>query len=86
MLPNNSSKSTTIDQQPKIECFTQEEVDLDFDKLIEQDDMSYEPSLEDPKIECFAQCGGNINFYRLLEPTRVVVEPCMKDPEMECFN
>ena len=47
---------------PKIEYFTQEEDDLDFDRLIEQDDMSYEPSIEDPKIECFAQCGGNIDF------------------------
>ena len=39
---------------PEIECFTQEEDDLDFDRLIEQDDMLYEPSLEDLEIECFA--------------------------------
>jgi hypothetical protein len=39
---------------PEIECFTQEEDDLDFDRLIRQDDVSYEPSLEDPEMECFA--------------------------------
>ena len=63
---------------PKIECFTQEEDDLDFDRQIKQDDMSYEPSLEDPEIECFAQYGGNIDFYRLLEPS-------LEDSEIECF-
>jgi hypothetical protein len=39
---------------PEIECFSQEEDDLDFDRLIRQDDVSYEPSLEDPEMECFA--------------------------------
>jgi hypothetical protein len=69
----------------EIECFTQEEDDLDFDRLIGQNEVLYEPSFEDPEIECFAQCGGDIDFHRLLKPTRVVVEPSLEDPEMECF-
>jgi hypothetical protein len=46
---------------PEIECFTQEEDDLDFDRLIGQDDL-YEPSLEDPEMECFAPSGGDLDL------------------------
>jgi hypothetical protein len=70
---------------PEIECFTQKEDHLDFNKLIRQDDVSYEPSLKDLEMECFAQCGGDRDFYKLLEPTGVVVESNLEDPEMECF-
>ena len=41
-------------EDPEIECFTQKEDDLDFDRLIGHDDVLYKPSLEDPKMECFA--------------------------------
>jgi hypothetical protein len=70
---------------PDIECFTQEEDDLDFDRLIGQNEILYEPSLEDPEVECFALCKGDIDFYRLLEPARIVVEPSMEDVELESF-
>ena len=45
---------------PEIEYFTQDEDDLDLDRLIEQDDVLYEPSLEDPEIECFAPSRGDL--------------------------
>jgi hypothetical protein len=50
----------------EIECFTQEEDDLDFDRLIGQDDL-YEPSLEDPEMECFASSVGDLDLSLLLQ-------------------
>ena len=41
-------------EDPEIECFTQDHDDLDFDRLIRQENDLYEPSLEDPGMECFA--------------------------------
>jgi hypothetical protein len=52
---------------PKIECFTQEEDDLDFDRLVGQDDDLCEPSLEDPKMECFAPSRGDLDLSLLLQ-------------------
>ena len=37
-----------------MEYFTQNEDDLDLDRLIGHDDVLYEPSLEDPEMESFA--------------------------------
>ena len=34
-----------------MECFIQDEDNLDLDRQRGQDDVSYEPSLEDPEIE-----------------------------------
>jgi hypothetical protein len=50
-----------------MECFTQDEDDLDLDRLIGQDDVSYEPSLEDPSMECFAPIGGDFDFSTILQ-------------------
>ena len=41
-------------EDPEIECFTQDDCDLDLDRLVEQDGVLHELSLEDPKIEYFA--------------------------------
>jgi hypothetical protein len=51
---------------PEIEYFTQDEDDLDLDRLIGQDDVLYEPSLEDLKMECFAPSGGDLDLSKLL--------------------
>jgi hypothetical protein len=69
---------------PEIECFTQKEDDLDFDRLIGQDDL-YEPSLEDPKMECFAPSRGDLDLSLLLQQAEPLHEPCLEDPEIECF-
>ena len=53
-------------EELEMECFTQDEDDLDLDRLIGQNDVSYEPSLEDPEIECFAPFGGDLDLSKLL--------------------
>jgi hypothetical protein len=76
-------------ENPEIECFTQDEDNLDFDRLIGQDDVLYEPSLEDPEMECFAPFEGDFDLSQLFqhdEPMfEPMYEPSLKDPEMECF-
>jgi hypothetical protein len=71
----------------EIEYFTQDEDedDLDLDRLIGQDDVVYEPSLEDPKMECFAPFGGDLDLSKLLQQAETMHEPSLEDPEMECF-
>jgi hypothetical protein len=69
---------------PEIECFTQEENDLDFERLIGQDDF-YETSLEDPEMECFAPFGGDLDLGLLLQQAESLHEPSLEDPEIECF-
>jgi hypothetical protein len=70
----------------EIEYFTQDEDDLDFDKLIEQDDVVYEPSLEDPEMECFAPSKGDLDLSKLLQQAKTMHKPSLEDPEMECFT
>jgi hypothetical protein len=69
---------------PEIECFTQKEDDLDFDRLIGQDDL-YETSLEDPKMECFAPSEGDLDLSLLLQQAEPLHEPSLEDLEIECF-
>ena len=73
----------------EIECFTQEEDDLDFDRLIGHDDVLYEPSLEDPEMECFAPSGGDLELSELFQHHEPMYEPMcdfsLEDPELECF-
>jgi hypothetical protein len=68
----------------EIECFTQEEDDLDFDRLIGQDDL-YELSLEDPEMECFAPSEGDLDLSLLLQQVKPLHEPSLEDHEIECF-
>jgi hypothetical protein len=51
----------------EVEYFTQDEDDLNLDRLIGQDGVLYEPSLEDPKIECFAPSGDDFDCSKLLQ-------------------
>jgi hypothetical protein len=71
---------------PEIEYFTQDEDDLDLDRLIGKDDVLYEPSLEDPKMECFAPSGGDLDLSKLFQQAETMHEPRLEDPEMECFT
>jgi hypothetical protein len=68
----------------EIECCTQEEDDLDFDRLIGQDDL-YEPSLEDPEMECFTPSGGDLDLGLLLQQAEPLHEPSLEYLEIECF-
>ena len=70
----------------EIEYFTQDEDDLDVDRLIEQDDVLYEPSLEDLEMECFAPSVGDPDLSKLLQQAETMHEPSLEDPEMECFT
>ena len=49
-------------EDPKIECFTSDHDDLDFDRMIKQEDDLHEPSLKDPDMECFAPSGGHFDL------------------------
>jgi hypothetical protein len=69
---------------PEIECFAQEEDDLDFDRLIGQDDL-YEPSQEDPEMECFAPSRGDLDLSFVLHQAKLLHEPSLEDSEIECF-
>jgi hypothetical protein len=76
-------------EDPKIECFTQDHDDLDFDRLIGQENDLYEPSLEDLDMECFAPSGGYFDFSEPLQPDEPMFKPIyelsLEDPELECF-
>jgi hypothetical protein len=50
----------------EVECFTQDENDLDLDRLLGQDGVSYEASVEDLEIECFAPSRGDLDIGELL--------------------
>jgi hypothetical protein len=52
-------------EDPEIECFTQDQDDLEFDRLIRQKDDLHEPSLDDPDMECFVPSRGH---FHLSEP------------------
>jgi hypothetical protein len=69
----------------EIECFTPEEDDLDFNRLIGQDNVLYELSLKDPEMECFAPSGGDLDLSELFQHDELMSKPSLEDPEMECF-
>jgi hypothetical protein len=62
-------------EDPEIECFTQDHDDLDFDRLIGQENDLYEPSLEDPDMEYFAPSGGYFDFSEPLQHDELMFEP-----------
>ena len=61
-------------EDPKVECFTQDEDGLDLDRLFGQNGVSYEPSLEDPEIECSTPSGGDLDISELLQQTKTMLE------------
>jgi hypothetical protein len=76
-------------EDPEIECFTQDHDDLEFDRLIRQDDDLHEPSLEDPDMECFAPSRGHFDLSEPFQHDESISEPMyelsLEDPEFECF-
>jgi hypothetical protein len=72
-------------EDPEIECFTQDHDDLDFDRLIRQEDDLHEPSLEDPDMECFAPSGGHFDLSEPLQHDEPMYELSLEDPDLECF-
>ena len=51
-------------EDPEMEYFTQDEDKQDLDKLIRQDNVLYEPILENPEIKCFAPSGGDLDLSK----------------------
>ena len=72
-------------KDPKMECFTQDDWDLDLDRLVGQDGVLHELSLEDPEIKYFAQNKDDLDLDRLSGQDSVLYEASLEDPEVECF-
>jgi hypothetical protein len=72
-------------KDPEIECFTQDHDDLEFDRLIRQEDDLHEPSVEDPDMECFAPSEGHFDLSEPFQPDEPMYELSLEDPEFECF-
>ena len=68
-----------------MECFTQDDYDIDLDKLFGQDGVLHEFSLEDPEIKWFAPSGGDLDFSKLLQQAKTMHEPSIEDLKIECF-
>jgi hypothetical protein len=73
-------------EDPKMECFTQDDCDLDLDRLVVQDGVLHELSLEDPEMEHFAQDKDDLDLDKLLDHADTFSEPSLEDPSGECFD
>jgi hypothetical protein len=73
-------------EDPKMECFTQDDCDLDLDRLVMQDGVLHELSLEDPKMEHFAQDKDDLDLDKLLDHADTFSKPSLEDPSGECFD
>jgi hypothetical protein len=71
-------------EELKIECFTSDDCDLDLDRLVMQDGVLHDLSLEDPKMEHFAPDRDDLD--RLLDHVDTFSEPSLEDPSGECFD
>ena len=63
-----------------MECFTQDDCDLDLDRLVEQDGVLHELSLKDPEMEHFAQDIDDLDLDRLIGQDSVLYEASLEDP------
>jgi hypothetical protein len=70
-------------EDSEMEHFAQDKDDLDLDKLIGQDSVLYEASLEDPEVECFSQ--SDLDLNKFLEQAKTFREPNLDDPLEESF-
>ena len=71
---------------PEMKCFTQDDCDLDLDRLVEQDGVLYELSLEDHETEHFAQDEDDLDLDRLIGQDSVFYKASLEDPEVEYFT
>ena len=69
-------------EDPEMECFTQDDCDLDLDRLVEQDGLLHELSLEDPEMEQFAQDTDDLDLNKLIGQDSVLYEASLEDPEV----
>ena len=73
-------------EDPKMECFTQYDCDLDLYRLVEQDGVLYEFSLKDLEMEHFTQDKDDLDLDGLTGQDSVLYEASLEDPEVECFT
>jgi hypothetical protein len=73
-------------KDPKMEYFTQDDCDLDLDRLVVQDGVLHELSLEDPEMEHFAQDKDDLDLDKLLDHVDTFSEPSLEDLSGECFD
>ena len=73
-------------EDPKMICFTQDDCDLDLDRLVEQDGVLHKLSLEDLEMEHFAQYRDDLDLDRLIGQDDVLYEASLEDLEVECFT
>jgi hypothetical protein len=73
-------------EDPKMECFTQDDCDLDLDRLVVQVGVLHELSVEDPEMEHFAQDKYDLDLDKLLDHVDTFSEPSLEDPSGECFD
>jgi hypothetical protein len=71
-------------EDPEVECFTQDENDLNFDRLLGQARILCEPNIEDPEVECFAQF--DLDLDKFLEQGKTFDEPSLEEPLEESFS
>jgi hypothetical protein len=70
-------------KEPKVECFTQDEDDLNLDRLLGQAGILCEPNIGDPEVECFAQ--SDLDLNKFLEQAKTFNETSLEEPLEECF-
>ena len=70
-------------KDPKMEHFARDKDDLDLDRLIGQDSVLYEVSMEDQEVECFPQ--SDLDLNKFLEQAKTFREPSLNDPLEESF-
>jgi uncharacterized coiled-coil protein SlyX len=73
-------------EDPKIECFTSDDCNLDLDRLVMKDGVLHDSSLEDPKMEHFSPDRDDLDLDRLLDHADTFSEPSLEDPSVECFD
>jgi hypothetical protein len=73
-------------EDPKMECFSQDDCDLDLDRLDVQDGVLHDLTLEDPEMEHFAPDRDNLDLDRLLDHADTFSEPSLEDSSRECFD
>jgi hypothetical protein len=70
-------------EDPEVEGFSQDDVDLNLHRLLGQVGILCEPNIEDLKVECFAQ--SNLDLDKFPEQVKTFNEPSLEDPLEECF-
>jgi hypothetical protein len=62
------------------------QVSVDLDRLVMQEDVLHDLSLEDPEMEHFAPDRDDLDLDRLLDHIDTFSKPSLEDPSGECFD